>query len=122
MMVLAAILIFLAGMFHGLREAFHADRKIFERLLKMQPASFFGSQQDRLKYNSIGGFKSVWWKYFPLDFWHLSRWIENILVSLCIYLISDVWYYGVAYMAIIASGGHLSYTILRHGKQRKNKG
>lgn len=113
MIVLAAILIYFAGVLHGLREAFHADRKIFERLLKVQAVSFFGSQQDRLKYNSIGDYKSVWWRYFPQDFWHISRWLENFAVAGTIFALTGNWWVVVSYVTIIVTAGHLSYWFLK---------
>lgn len=112
-MIVATILIVFGGLLHGLREAFHADRKLFEKRFKVNPVSFFGSQQDKLKYNSIGEYKSIWWKYFPLDFWHLFRWIENVAVAGAIWSLTGLWYTFPAYIILVASGGHFSYWIAR---------
>jgi hypothetical protein len=115
-------LIFLAGLLHGAREAFHADRKLFENLFNSHPISFFGSQQDRLKYrdgDSTKGFKSPLWKYFPADFWHVSRWLENFCIAGAVAVLSGVWWYGIAYVLVVAAGGHLTYFVLR-SKKLKN--
>lgn len=118
-MITTVILIVIAGVFHGSRDAFHANRKLFETLLNAKPVSFFGSKQDTLKYKSEGVYKNILWKYFPLDFWHVSRWLENIAVAGAIWAITGLWHTFPAYILLVAAGGHFSYWILR--KKSKNK-
>lgn len=66
---------FLAGVFHGGREAYHAQPNVFEKRLNAAPLSFWGSEQWKRQYfdrdpetqahkpNALNGFR---------DYWHFS--------------------------------------------------
>lgn len=118
MIIAAAILPLIAGLLHGLREAFHADRKLFEDRFKVQPVSFFGSKQDTMKYKSKGVYKSLLWKYFPLDFWHSARWLENAAVAGAVWSLTGLWYTFPAYLILVGSGGHFSYFMARKNTKK----
>jgi len=64
----------------GLREAFHADPRIFERKWGVSPTSFFGSEGWRRKYHDndpTKGKKSELLGNANRDFWHLADKVQR---------------------------------------------
>ena len=109
-------------------EAHDRDRSIFEKAWKVKPISFFGSLDFLLKYKNSDekqGYKSVFWKYFPVDFEHVQEWLNTPFLlaigAIGAYLFSE-WYliagYCLAVWAVRAFVTLLTYNYLN---ERGNK-
>lgn len=81
--------LFVSGMAHGAREAYHADPRIFEKNFGAQPLSWWGSEAWKLNYVDNDPQKPH--KHELLgnvgrDFWHTANMVDFIPLTLCITL------------------------------------
>lgn len=84
--VLGIALSFTGGLFHGFRERYHQNPRIFEQKWGVKPISYFGSESWKLKYRKVNGEHiidpryEVKWKTSISDFWHTSNIISKGLI------------------------------------------
>jgi hypothetical protein len=81
-----------AGFCYGMREASHAEPKVFETpcnktrfpVCGKSPTSFYGSQQDRRKYDENGKMKTQLFGNFGRDLWHTADKVSRLSIALSV--------------------------------------
>lgn len=117
-------LCFLGGFVHGMREAYHAEPKVFELRFGAKPDGFFGSESWKRKYHDYDGGNAVERSvlFTPVsDFWHVSAWVEKgyYLTGTAVVVLGERrrWTHYVADVAIsfvaASLGSAISYRALR---------
>jgi len=111
-MFLNTIIFFIAGVLRGTREAYHADNSILEWVIKGTDTDYFGAKSWLNKYKEFEvskGFKSIFSKYFPMDFEHNS---DDLFIPMIMIggFMSDSWimlgveFVGMAIVVLITYG------------------
>lgn len=114
-MILNTIIFFIAAILRGAREAYRADNTILELVVKNTDTDYFGARSWLNKYKDFDvskGFKSIFSKYFPMDFEHNSDdlFIPLIMIGSFLtnsWLMLGIEFIGMAFIVMI------TYTILR---------